>query len=161
MPEEDAKKVQELTTNEKFMRVLKCQCCKKPKPEGEEDEDWSVIITPVFSSGESDEEDKNEFKHLPEDQKTLKVKDLWRRTHIKAIGGARIIRRFSDLSEFITIFGASKKIDLDIEEEIIPLPIVLMPENPIKMFWNFVIMMLLLYTATFVPYRTAFIDEAP
>ncbi len=89
------------------------------------------------------------------------MKDLWRRTHIKAIGGARIVRRFSELSEFITIFGASKKIDLDIEEEIVPLPIVLMPENPIKMFWNFVIMLLLIYTATFVPYRTAFIDEAP
>ena len=57
------------------------------------------------------------------------------------------------------MFGASRKIDLDIEVEIIPLPFILLPENKFKMFWNFVIMFLLLYTATFVPYRTAFIDD--
>jgi len=57
------------------------------------------------------------------------------------------------------MFGASRKIDLDIEEDITPLPFILLPENYIKMTWNFVIMFLLLYTATFVPYRTAFIDD--
>ena len=88
-----------------------------------------------------------------------RVHDLWRRLIIKAFGGAKIVRRFAELSEDITMFGASRKIDLDIEEEIIPLPFVLLPENWFKMFWNFVIMFLLLYTATFVPYRTAFIDD--
>jgi len=57
------------------------------------------------------------------------------------------------------MFGASRKIDLDIEEDITPLIFILLPENYIKMSWNFVIMFLLLYTATFVPYRTAFIDD--
>jgi len=52
---------------------------------------------------------------------------LWRRLIIKAYGGAKIVRRFAELSEFITMFGASRKIDLDIEQEIVPLPIVLMP----------------------------------
>ena len=59
----------------------------------------------------------------------------------------------------ITMYGASKKIDLDIEEEIVPLPFIMLPENKFKILWNFVILMLLLYTATFVPYRTAFIDD--
>ncbi len=59
--------IPELTTNQKIMRVLKCQCCKKPKLEGEEDDDWSVILTPRYSSGESDDdESKEEFKALPE-----------------------------------------------------------------------------------------------
>ena len=57
------------------------------------------------------------------------------------------------------MYGASKKIDLDIEEEIVPLPFIMLPENKFKILWNFVILMLLLYTATFVPYRTAFIDD--
>ena len=35
------------------------------------------------------------------------------------------------------------------------------PESTFKVVWNFVIIALLLYTATFVPYRTAFIDDSP
>ena len=77
---------------------------------------------------------------------------------VKAIGGARIINRFAELNENITMFGASNKIELDLEEEVIPLPIILMPENKLKMAWNFIAMLLLLYTASLVPYRTAFID---
>lgn len=96
---------------------------------------------------------------LDNKNQNIRIKDLWRRLIIKAKGGAKIVRRFAELSENITMFGASRKIDLDIEEEIIPLPFVLLPENYIKMSWNFVIMFLLLYTATFVPYRTAFIDD--
>ena len=34
-----------------------------------------------------------------------------------------------------------------------------MPESGIKTFWNIVIIFLLLYTATIVPFRTAFIDD--
>lgn len=59
------------------------------------------------------------------------------------------------------MFGASRGIELDIEEEIEPLPIILMPENKLKMAWNLVTLALLLYTATFVPYRTSFIEKAP
>jgi hypothetical protein len=40
-----------------------------------------------------------------------------------------------------------------------PYPFVLMPESKIKTFWNILMSLLLIYTATFVPYRTAFIDE--
>lgn len=57
------------------------------------------------------------------------------------------------------MLGASKKIDLDLDEEIIPLPFILMPENKLRMVWNVVIVLLLLYTAFFVPYQTAFIDD--
>jgi len=33
-----------------------------------------------------------------------------------------------------------------------------MPNSRFKIFWNFVIIILLLYTATFITYRVAFID---
>jgi hypothetical protein len=93
-----------------------------------------------------------------ESDKQERVKDLWHKLKLKAIGGTRIVRRFSELNDNITMFGASKKIELDIDEEITPLPFILMPDNKFKMLWNFVTMLLLLYTATFVPYKTAFID---
>lgn len=98
---------------------------------------------------------------LSSEKKRERIQDLWRSVIIKAKSSAKIVRRFSELSEFITMFGASRKIELDIDVEIKPLPFILMPHNGLKMFWNFIIMLLLLYTATFVPYRTAFIDDAP
>lgn len=36
---------------------------------------------------------------------------------------------------------------------------ILMPDNKFKIFWNLVVLLLLCYTATIVPYRTAFVDE--
>lgn len=36
---------------------------------------------------------------------------------------------------------------------------VIMPESKLKTAWNIVITVLLLYTATFVPYKTAFLDD--
>ena len=35
-----------------------------------------------------------------------------------------------------------------------------MPESKFKMFWNIVTLILLLYTATFVPYQTSFVDTS-
>lgn len=37
---------------------------------------------------------------------------------------------------------------------------VLMPQSNFKFFWNLILFFLLSYTATVVPYRTAFIDES-
>jgi hypothetical protein len=34
-----------------------------------------------------------------------------------------------------------------------------MPESNAKIIWNLIMIILLIYTATFVPFRTAFIDE--
>lgn len=34
-----------------------------------------------------------------------------------------------------------------------------MPDHKFKIFWNLIIIMLLVYTATFVPYQIAFIQD--
>ena len=36
-----------------------------------------------------------------------------------------------------------------------------MPDSRFKTYWNLIITLLLLYTASFVPYRIAFIDDNP
>lgn len=87
--------------------------------------------------------------------------ELWRKAKQKAVGGARIKSRFTELSENITMFGSSRRIAVQIEDEMTPLPIVLLPDNKLRMAWNLVTMLLLLYTASFVPYRTSFIEDAP
>ena len=59
------------------------------------------------------------------------------------------------------MFGVSRRIAVVIDDDIKPLPIILMPDNKFRMAWNIVTMLLLLYTASFVPYRTSFIEVAP
>jgi|LauGreDrversion4_2_1035121.scaffolds.fasta_scaffold79409_6 hypothetical protein len=36
-----------------------------------------------------------------------------------------------------------------------------MPDSPLISFWNIVMMLLLLYTATYVPFKTAFVEDSP
>ena len=127
----------------------------------DDDEEWSSIETPPYTSGESDPEDDKRFYQLKKEQQDKKVIDLWHRLKQKTIGSVRILRRFTFLRENIVMFGASRRIMVDIEEERVPLPFILLPDNKIRMAWNMVIVSLLLYTASFVPYRTSFIDDAP
>jgi hypothetical protein len=121
------------------------------------------IKTPPFSSGESEEEFDQEvaFVNMKDEEKRARMLDLFRRMTAKAVGGAKIIRRFQELRENISMFGASRRVAVDIEDEIEPLPFILLPDNKFRMAWNVVTMILLLYTASFVPYRTSFIEEAP
>lgn len=56
------------------------------------------------------------------------------------------------------MFGASRRIEVDIEEEIKPLPFILLPDNKLRMAWNLITLVLLLYTASFVPYATSFLE---
>ena len=72
-----------------------------------------------------------------------------------------IIHKFGDLNRRIYLYGTSKKLDLKEEDEIVPSKLVILPDSKFKIMWNIIMVILLLYTATFVPYRTAFIDEAP
>ena len=39
--------------------------------------------------------------------------------------------------------------------------LVIMPNSPFKMFWNMVLILLLLYTASITPFKMAFIDTVP
>ena len=36
-----------------------------------------------------------------------------------------------------------------------------MPDSQIISVWNIIMMLLLLYTATYVPYKTAFVEDSP
>ena len=94
-------------------------------------------------------------------QQDQRVLELWRRTAAKAVGGGRIVKIFNELSDQIAMFGVSRRIAVTVDEDIKPLRIILMPDNKFRMAWNIITMLLLLYTASFVPYRTSFIDVAP
>lgn len=77
----------------------------------------------------------------------------------KAKGAVLVLDRFSSLTRRIYLFGTSKKLKYEIEKESVQKWYIIMPDSKIRMIWNSVVMFLLLYTASFVPYQTAFIDE--
>ena len=45
-------------------------------------------------------------------------------------------------------------------ESMKPLPFILMPDSKVLSVWNIIMMLLLLYTATYIPFKTAFIEES-
>ena len=86
------------------------------------------------------------------------IEHLWKKAFIKAKAGAEVLRFFSDLSRKIYLFGVSKQLE---EIEILERPawFIIMPHHKIRTFWTFVNAFMLLYTASYMPYKAAFIDD--
>lgn len=70
--------------------------------------------------------------------------------------------KFGDLNAKIYIYGASKKNKNQVNESKIEVKknnCAIMPDSPFKSYWNLIVTALLLYTASYMPFRIAFIDE--
>ena len=76
----------------------------------------------------------------------------------KAKGAVLVLDRFSSLTRRIYLFGTSKKLKYEIEKISEKKWYIILPESRVRMIWNSIVMLLLIYTASFVPYQTAFID---
>jgi hypothetical protein len=73
-----------------------------------------------------------------------------------------IVRTLKDLNNDIYLYGVKKGAESD--DDIMvhkhkPSRCVLMPGNKLKTLWDIIVMFLLLYTALFVPFQVAFIDD--
>ena len=77
----------------------------------------------------------------------------------KAKGAVLVLDRFSSLTRRIYLFGTSKKLKFEVEKEEKVRWFIILPEGNVRMIWNFVVLVLLMYTACFVPFQTAFVDE--
>lgn len=87
--------------------------------------------------------------------------DLWQETIAKAKGAVKVIEIFGDLNRRIYLYGSDKKHDYLYEQDKLrPLPIVIFPFSKTKNIWNVVMMLLVIYTGTYIPYKTAFIDSS-
>ena len=85
---------------------------------------------------------------------------------MRAHGGAIILSKFSEIHRNILIFGTTRNIDYDPSQKERDaykkrLAFIILPDSKFRGFWNIIIMILLIYTATFLPIRTAFIDVDP
>lgn len=85
---------------------------------------------------------------------------------IKASSASVVLQRFTALKVEIIMYGQSKNINY--EDKVIlenaeqiknRFPLVIMPESNFKKLWNVIIIILLAYTATYVPFKVSFVDE--
>ena len=116
----------------------------------------------VYSSGESgDEENKlgRLFLKMKEKDKKKRIKRLWYLMLAKAKGAVLVLDRFSQLTRRIYLFGTSKKLTYLVEYDAQPQWYIILPDSRIRFIWNFIVLLLLMYTAAFVPYRTAFFEN--
>ncbi len=63
-----------------------------------------------------------------------------------------VLDRFSSLTRRIYLFGTSKKLKYLVEAEPAPSWFVILPESRVRLTWNLIVLLLLLYTACFTPY---------
>jgi len=56
------------------------------------------------------------------------------------------------------LYGSNKKHEFKFKEKK-PYPFIVMPNTTVSNVWNIVMMFLMLYTATYIPYKTSFIDD--
>lgn len=98
---------------------------------------------------------------MDEEEKANHIMSLWLRTMAKLRGAVKVLEIFGDLNRRLYLYGSDKKQDYLIEHESMkPCPFVMFPYSKPKTVWNLVMMVLMVYTGVYVPYKTAFIDES-
>lgn len=73
----------------------------------------------------------------------------------------KVIEIFGDLNRRIYLYGSDKKHDYLIErDKLKPLPFIVFPQSRFKSIWNLIMMLVVIYTGTYIPYKTAFIESS-
>ncbi|CDW89227.1 cation channel family protein [Stylonychia lemnae] len=140
-----------------FIQKVK-QCCG-----GKKQKDNSHLIED-YSEGESDTEFETPYSQLNLTEKHDRVKYLWHRSFLKAKGAAHILAKFGELNKKIYLLGAARKDEEYEDQNAVILrtkKCIIMPDEKGKAYWNLVITALLLYTATYVPFRISYVDDNP
>lgn len=83
---------------------------------------------------------------------------------MKSIGASQIKRVFLKLHERVINYGTTKNInsqaeDLEKKNKEAKSWIVLLPEDPIRSYWNLIIILLLVYVVVYVPISVTFLSN--
>lgn len=122
---------------------------------------YPFLIVSVIDSDEDDDEDPEYtgLEGLTEEEKQERVKWLWRNLMLKTKGSSGVLKTFGALNQRILEFGTKRGIILRKEDIFKPFWFIIGPNSYFKKFWNIIVMVLLVYTASYAPYRMAFIED--
>lgn len=118
-----------------------------------------------YSSGETVyDNSRTDFNQLSQAARNDHIVELWRLCYLRSMGASNIKRIFEKLHDRVVTFGTTKNINRtrqDIEKKILEkkLKIVLLADHPIKRTWNILMIFLLIYVATYVPFSICFNDS--
>ena len=111
-------------------------------------------------SSDDCKEEKKIFQRLDYKSKEQFVIFLWHRSFIKGRAGSRVLSWANGIRQKILRFGITdKRLIREYEKEETIQWWILMPSGKFKYYWNLLMIFLLLYTATYMPYNTCFIEE--
>ncbi|CAI2375652.1 unnamed protein product [Moneuplotes crassus] len=106
-----------------------------------------------------DEDERTGLEDLNEEEKEERIKWLWLNLFLKAKGSALVLTTFNQLNHRILEFGTKRGIvEYDNRKDVYPWYI-LKPNTWFKKIWDVVVMILLVYTASYAPFRMAFITN--
>ena len=98
------------------------------------------------------------FEFMKYQQRRRHIENLWYLTYKKAKAGSIMLLFLGNISKKIQLLGIQKGIEDDLKVKKVP-KYILKPKDTIKQVWNIIIMVLLAYTASYMPYKTCFIDD--
>ena len=89
---------------------------------------------------------------------------LWRKAYLRARAGFQIISTFYHIHQRLLSGGTIKNLfgerhSKNLYEMKRAQKCLIMPDSKFKLVWNILVILLLLYTAIFVPFRIAFIKD--
>jgi hypothetical protein len=119
-------------------------------------------VVDQYSEGASEYDNTRiEYKTLKPAERKEHLRELWRLCFLKSLGASQIRRVFLKLHERVINYGTTKNINtqaVDLEKKILEKKsgLVLMPDDMFKRIWNIIIIILLIYVATYVPVSICF-----
>lgn len=115
-----------------------------------------VINTGNISSDDCTHE-QAVFEFMKYEQRQRHITALWLTTYTKAKAGSLMLLFLGNIRKKIQLLGIQKGIEDKEKAKAIPRWII-PPNSTFKTIWNMIIIVLLAYTATYMPYKTCFID---
>jgi hypothetical protein len=105
-------------------------------------------------------DEQKKFKRMDYKSREKHIMYLWHRSFVKGRAGYRVLKWANDIRQKILRFGITGKKQIQDVESFMQIQWwILLPNGPFKTAWNCLMVILLLYTATYMPYKTCFIDQ--
>lgn len=99
------------------------------------------------------------FQFLLYKQRMRHMEAMWRKCYVKAKAAGQFAKFVRDMQDKIYLLGINFNIRDKKETIMVPFCII-PPESRFSNIWALVIAILLLYTATYMPYKTCFVDTS-
>ena len=115
-----------------------------------------------WSSGESNKDAAADFENMTPVEQSDHVFELWKKCFMKSMGAAIVLRNTAKIIERQVLYGSVKNINSN-QAELIKNKIlskrrswILMPDHPFLRFWNMVMIVLMAYVVSYVPFNICF-----